>query len=72
MERIKKYFKREYNQDAEIIIKDEKDSPCPHCRCGDTYIGTAIFNSNNDEEIYQFDFEYWTGCLTFDEELDYI
>ena len=73
MERIKEYFKRKYNQDAEITINDEKDNPCLYCLCGETYIGTAILTPShigNNEEIVEF--EYWTGCLTFDEELDII
>ena len=83
MERIKEWFR--LNRDREvtsITIEKTLPKPCGYCGYGDLIIGHARIKALSDHnegesecsvsgEEESIDFIFDTGCMTYDEEMDY-
>jgi hypothetical protein len=81
MEKITRWFEENLNKTAFIKIDKKLKYQCQYCGYGKRYIGHAILKpiesdnedkrESSDIEEISVDFNYFTGCLSYDEEMDY-
>lgn len=85
MNRIIAYFERNDKKVIDINIVSKINRKCEHCGYGTTYTGHATLldinesceddNSKDDNcennKGHEVDFVYWSGCLSYDEEMQY-
>ena len=69
MSTIISYFKIKLEKNVVIHTKIKTPNKCIHCGYGKQIKGTGTI-INNDLSKENIIFSYWSGCLTYDEEMD--